>query len=60
RTGRSGEAGTVITLVTEREERDLKRIAKELGIKLVRKEFFKGKPIDTEEKQVSKKIRVDR
>ncbi|MFK2826086.1 DEAD/DEAH box helicase [Bacillus sp. B190/17] len=46
RTGRSGQAGTVITFVTEREERDLKRIAKELGITLVKKEFFKGKPIN--------------
>ncbi|MEK4031158.1 DEAD/DEAH box helicase [Pseudobacillus sp. FSL P4-0506] len=60
RTGRSGQVGTVITLVTEREERDLKRMAKELGIQLVKKEFFKGKPVDAEEKQVNKSRRDGR
>ncbi|MGC8230311.1 DEAD/DEAH box helicase [Pseudobacillus badius] len=49
RTGRSGQAGTVITLVTPREERDLKRIARTLGIKLEKKEFFKGQPVDAKE-----------
>ncbi|WP_100330310.1 DEAD/DEAH box helicase [Bacillus xiapuensis] len=46
RTGRSGEEGTVISLVTEREERELKRIAKELGITLKKKRFYKGQPVD--------------
>ncbi|KMY53016.1 RNA helicase [Bacillus sp. FJAT-27231] len=60
RTGRSGQAGTVITLITEREERDLKKIAKELGIQLVKKEFFKGKPVDAVERPVSNKRRADK
>ncbi|MDF2038162.1 DEAD/DEAH box helicase [Cytobacillus oceanisediminis] len=32
RTGRFGASGTVISLVTEREERELKKMAKELGL----------------------------
>ncbi|MBM7649593.1 superfamily II DNA/RNA helicase [Bacillus ectoiniformans] len=46
RTGRSGAEGTVIALVTEREERDLKRLARDLGIKLEKKEFYKGQPVE--------------
>ena len=32
RTGRFGASGTVISLVTEREERELKKYARELGV----------------------------
>lgn len=39
RTGRFGASGTVISLVTEREERELKRFAKELGISVEIKRF---------------------
>lgn len=49
RTGRFGAAGTVISLVTEREERDLKKFAKEIGVHAVIKRFHgegivEGKP----------------
>ncbi len=39
RTGRFGAAGTVISLVTEREERELKKYARELGIEVEMKRF---------------------
>ncbi|KAA9031219.1 DEAD/DEAH box helicase [Niallia endozanthoxylica] len=39
RTGRFGAAGTVISLVTEREERDLKKFAREIGTHAVIKRF---------------------
>ena len=42
RTGRFGKEGTVISLVTDREERELKQMLKELKIPLERKVFFKG------------------
>lgn len=42
RTGRFGKEGTVISLVTDREERELKQMLKELNIPLERKVFFKG------------------
>lgn len=40
RTGRSGAEGTVISLVTEREERNLKQIARELQLSLAKKNFI--------------------
>ncbi|WP_071396171.1 DEAD/DEAH box helicase [Bacillus tuaregi] len=39
RTGRFGAAGTVVSLVTEREERDLKKFAKEIGVQPTMKRF---------------------
>ncbi|TKC16301.1 DEAD/DEAH box helicase [Robertmurraya kyonggiensis] len=42
RTGRFGADGTVISLVTEREERELKKFCRELNISVERKVFFKG------------------
>ncbi len=46
RTGRFGASGTVISLVTEREERELKKFTKELGILAVKKIMRGGKIID--------------
>lgn len=46
RTGRSGASGTVVSIVTPREERELKKYARELKIPLKRKELFKGKIVD--------------
>lgn len=46
RTGRFGADGTVISLVTEREERDLKKFAKDLGVQAVKKVMRAGKIID--------------
>ncbi len=40
RTGRFGAAGTVISLVTEREERDLKKFAREIGTHATLKRFY--------------------
>ncbi len=42
RTGRFGKEGTVISLVTEREERELKQMLKELNLPLERKVFYQG------------------
>ncbi|MBS8266615.1 ATP-dependent helicase [Mesobacillus boroniphilus] len=48
RTGRFGAEGTVISIVNEREERDLKKICNALNITPVQKEFFGGKIVDPE------------
>lgn len=42
RTGRMGADGTVISLVTEREERELKRFCRELNVPLHKRIFYKG------------------
>jgi len=42
RTGRFGKEGTVISLVTDREERELKQMLKELNLPLERKVFYQG------------------
>ncbi|WP_226677934.1 DEAD/DEAH box helicase [Mesobacillus jeotgali] len=48
RTGRFGAEGIVISIVNEREERDLKRFCKALNITPVQKEFYGGKIVDPE------------
>ncbi|WLR54352.1 DEAD/DEAH box helicase [Mesobacillus subterraneus] len=48
RTGRFGAEGTVISIVNEREERDLKRFCKALNLTPVPKEFYGGKIVDPE------------
>jgi superfamily II DNA/RNA helicase len=48
RTGRFGAEGTVISIVNEREERDLKKFCKALSIEPVLKEFYGGKIVDAE------------
>ena len=40
RTGRFGASGTVISLVTEREERELKKFTRELGVPVELKRFI--------------------
>jgi superfamily II DNA/RNA helicase len=55
RTGRMGASGTVISLVTEREERELKRYSRELKVSLEKRIFFKGEI--AEEVQKDQKIR---
>lgn len=42
RTGRMGASGTVLSLVTEREERELKRFCHHLNIPLHKRIFYKG------------------
>jgi len=46
RTGRMGEAGTAISIVTEREAAFLRRCERDLKIKIHRKAIYKGKIID--------------
>ena len=47
RTGRQGARGTVISIVTAREERELKKYARELNITVQKKELYKGKIADS-------------
>lgn len=51
RTGRMGANGTVLSLVTEREERELKRFCKELKLPLQKSVFYKGQIIAEEERR---------
>ncbi|MED4202424.1 DEAD/DEAH box helicase [Neobacillus mesonae] len=53
RTGRMGADGTVISLVTEREERELKRFCRELNVPLHKRVFYKGQ-IAVEEQKVQR------
>jgi superfamily II DNA/RNA helicase len=53
RTGRMGANGTVISLVTEREERELKRYCRELNTPLHKRVFYQGQIVD--EKQRAQK-----
>ncbi|SFB08193.1 Superfamily II DNA and RNA helicase [Bacillus sp. cl95] len=46
RTGRFGADGTVISLVTDREERELRQFARELNVPVNRKVFYMGKIAD--------------
>lgn len=46
RTGRFGAEGTVISLVNEREERDLKKFSRDLKKDVEKKVFFKGQMVD--------------
>jgi superfamily II DNA/RNA helicase len=46
RTGRFGAEGTVISIVNEREERELKKFCKELGVTPTQKDFYSGKIVD--------------
>jgi superfamily II DNA/RNA helicase len=50
RTGRMGANGTVISLVTEREERELKRYCQELNVTPSKRIFFKGQIAEPEQK----------
>lgn len=50
RTGRMGADGTVISLVTDREERELKRYCRELDVPLNKRIFYKGQIAVEEQK----------
>lgn len=50
RTGRMGANGIVISLVTDREERELKRFCRELNLELHKRIFYKGKISEEEQK----------
>lgn len=56
RTGRFGADGVVISLVTEREERELKRYCHELNIPLAKKVFFGGQIINENDRPNNKHI----
>jgi superfamily II DNA/RNA helicase len=58
RTGRFGADGIVISLVNEREERELKRYCNELNIALSKKVFFGGNIIDEKDRPVKKEREV--
>lgn len=47
RTGRMGAKGTVISLVTKQEESLLKKISRDLGITIKKKEMYKGKIVES-------------
>jgi superfamily II DNA/RNA helicase len=51
RTGRMGANGTILSLVTEREERELKRFCRELDIPLHKRVFYQGKIVAEEQRQ---------
>ncbi|MHC0036177.1 DEAD/DEAH box helicase [Pseudoneobacillus sp. C159] len=55
RTGRFGADGVVISLVNEREERELKKYCQELKITLAKKVFYAGKIADEKDRPLSKK-----
>ncbi|MFC0273835.1 DEAD/DEAH box helicase [Metabacillus herbersteinensis] len=46
RTGRLGASGTILSIVTDREARELKKIAKELEIELKKKVLYKAQLMD--------------
>ncbi|MBM7693690.1 superfamily II DNA/RNA helicase [Peribacillus deserti] len=46
RTGRSGAEGTVISIIAPNEERDLKRLARDLNLEIQPKTFYKGEISD--------------
>ncbi|CAG9607242.1 DEAD/DEAH box helicase [Pseudoneobacillus rhizosphaerae] len=54
RTGRFGADGIVISLVNEREERELKKYCHELNIPLSKKVFFGGNIIDEKDRPMKK------
>lgn len=50
RTGRFGADGTIISIVTEREERELKKFCRQLEVEVGRRSFFKGQIVDSAHK----------
>lgn len=51
RTGRMGAAGTVVTLANPRDERELKKYAREMKFPIERKRLYKGKIADFDKGQ---------
>ncbi|WP_141430549.1 DEAD/DEAH box helicase [Bacillus sp. 03113] len=54
RTGRFGASGTVISIVTEREERDLKKFCREMNIIPEKMTFHYGRMVEAKTKSVEK------
>ncbi len=50
-----GKEGTVVSLVTEQEERKLLQFAKKLGIVFTKQEMFNGSFVETKPKAPKKK-----
>ena len=59
RTGRAGEKGTAVTLMTEAEERLVRRYQEELGIEMQRVRMREGRVIDDDARPTSVKRRRD-
>nr|WP_307398286.1 DEAD/DEAH box helicase [Bacillus horti] len=55
RTGRMGRSGVVVSIVNPREERDLKKLEKELDLKLKEKFIYKGQLVDQKRNQEAKR-----
>jgi superfamily II DNA/RNA helicase len=55
RTGRFGADGVVISLVNEREERELRQYCQELNIPLAKKVFFGGKIVNEQDRPNTKR-----
>lgn len=55
RTGRMGASGTVVSIVTKSEEKELRKIARQLNITVKEKILYKGKLIDKQQQDVKKR-----
>jgi superfamily II DNA/RNA helicase len=51
RTGRMGASGTILSLVTEREERELKVYCRQLNVPLQKRVFFKGEIAEEQQRE---------
>ncbi len=51
RTGRMGAKGTVVSLVTKREESFVKKMASELGVEFKEQEMYRGRMVDVHRRQ---------
>ncbi|WP_409291493.1 DEAD/DEAH box helicase [Peribacillus sp. SCS-37] len=55
RTGRSGAEGTVYSIISPAEERDLKRLVRDLDLEMTLKTFYKGQVVDGKPSKTSSK-----
>ena len=53
RTGRMGAKGTVISIVTKQEESFLKKLSRDLGITIKKKEMYKGQIVESTQQENS-------
>ena len=51
RTGRMGASGTILSLVTEREERELKVYCRQLNVPVHKRVFFKGEIVEEQQRE---------